>query len=67
MMIIMNSSTYSIYYIDFYIIIDDLTITGTSQTYLGTLQSGTSTSLIKINRLSVYENKPVKFSLFIWK
>jgi len=52
---------------NFYFLMDDLEINGTQINYVGNKNTTSIDSLIKIDRFTIYKNKPVKFQLFIWK
>ncbi|MEM3074452.1 MAG: hypothetical protein QW727_00720 [Candidatus Pacearchaeota archaeon] len=52
---------------DFYFTIDNLEINGTQKEYIGRINSTKIENLIKIERISVYKNKLIKFNLYVWK
>lgn len=51
---------------NFYFTMDNLEINGTSQSYVGMMNTSSIENLIQITRLTVYQNKPTKFELFVW-
>ncbi len=52
---------------NFYFTFDGLEINGSFKEYGGKVNSTSIKSLIKIERLSIYKNKPIKFDLYIWE
>lgn len=52
---------------DFYLTFEGLNYQGEPMTHIGRINSSSSNSLIKITRISSYENKPIKFEIYIWK
>ena len=52
---------------DFYAVMQELTINGTSQNYIGTQNDTAVNSIIKSSRVVIYQNKPIKFEVYVWK
>ena len=52
---------------DFYFTFPELNIEGIPAEYVGRINQTNVENLIKITRISVYNNKIIKFELFIWK
>ncbi|MEK6917711.1 MAG: hypothetical protein AABW51_02075 [Nanoarchaeota archaeon] len=51
---------------DFYFELDNITeANGTTVSYIGKKSSTTSNS-IKITRIAIYKNQPIKFDLYVW-
>ncbi len=51
---------------EFYFTMDDMEINGVSTLYVGNKTSNPDNE-IQITRITIYENKPVKFQLRIWE
>lgn len=52
---------------DFYFVFDGMKINGVAANYAGKMNSTNTESLIQITRVTIYENKPVKFQLYVWE
>ncbi|MBU0894691.1 MAG: hypothetical protein KKF48_00305 [Nanoarchaeota archaeon] len=52
---------------NFYFSINNMKISGVPRNYVGILNTTEVDNLIQTTRLTIYENKPVKFQLFVWK
>ena len=52
---------------DFYFIMDNLTIEGSPEEYVGKINITNTESLIQITRITIYKEKPTKFLLYVWK
>jgi hypothetical protein len=52
---------------DFYFSFEDMKILGESVDYVGKINTTSISDLVKITRISVYDNKIIKFDFFIWK
>ncbi len=52
---------------DFYFIMDDLTANGNSVDYIGKMNTTNTESLIQITRITIYQEKPTKFQLYVWE
>jgi len=51
---------------NFYFTFEGLEINGNPASYVGIINPPEVKNLIKITRLSIYKNKPIKFQLFVW-
>ena len=51
---------------NFYFTFDGLEINEIPENYVGMINPSGVENLIKITRLSIYKNKPIKFQLFVW-
>ncbi len=51
---------------NFYFTFEGLEINGNLTSYVGMINTPEVKNLIKITRLSIYKNKPIKFQLFVW-
>ena len=51
---------------NFYFTMDQLEIDRITRDYVGIINSSQVDNLVKITRLTVYKNKPVKFQLYAW-
>jgi len=52
---------------NFYFILDGLEIQGSPTAYVGSINNTPVDNLIRVNRFTVYKDKPVKFNLYIWR
>jgi len=52
---------------NFYFVMEGLEINDIEKSYVGIINTTQIDNIIKITRIAVYKNKPVKFELFVWK
>lgn len=52
---------------NFYFVMEGLEINDVEKSYVGIINTTQIDNIIKITRIAVYKNKPVKFELFVWK
>ncbi len=52
---------------DFYFIMDGLQVGGSPVEFVGIRNSTEVDNFIQVTRLTVYNNRPVKFRLYVWK
>jgi len=52
---------------DFYFELEGLELNGLPATYVGKINNSQIEDFIQITRITVYNNKPTKFQLYIWK
>jgi hypothetical protein len=51
---------------DFYFTFTGLEINGVPEDYVGKINNTAIENLIQVTRITLYENKPTKFQIFIW-
>jgi len=52
---------------NFYFTLPGIMINGTSASYVGKINDTEIESLVQVTRLTVYNNHPVKFQIFMWR
>ena len=52
---------------NFYFIVEGLEVEGNPVSYVGKLNDTEIGSLVKVTRLTIYKDKPIKFQIFIWR
>ena len=52
---------------NFYFVMDGLKIKGELTDYVGKINETIVSDNVKVNRIIVYKNKPVKFGVYIWR
>lgn len=52
---------------DFYFVVDGLEVEGSPVNYVGKMNDTEINSLVRVTRLTIYKDKPIKFEIFVWK